>query len=126
MEKYAPIEIGDLRDYVKFANVIDVIDNNTGLSKKSYNYTLPDYACIKPLGTQAFYSDYNMESGITHTIYTRYRYDADTYSYIFHQMLMPDNTTQDRIFEIKRSTSYMEMRVYSRFDCTLLQKVPLI
>lgn len=115
-----PCTIGEMRDRVSFSNVSDVINPTTKRSEKVFAYESPEYACIRPVGTQLFFEGYDTESAVTHTVYTRWRADAETYQYIVHRILLPDaGEAQELIYEIVRSTDWNGFRVYTRCDVRL-------
>jgi hypothetical protein len=118
-----PVSIGQLRDFVAFAIVTDVINTITKRSVKTFTYDSAEYACVRPVGTQLFYENFNTEVGITHTIYTRYRSDAASYQYIVQKVILPDTGEwQELRYEIVRATNWNGMRIFSRFDCRLVAR----
>jgi hypothetical protein len=120
----APVTIGEMRDYVSFAVVTDVIDPISKRSVKNYAYTTNEYACIRPIGTQLFYNNFDTENLPTHTIFTRWRSDAATYEFIVQRLYLPDTQAeQELMFEIIRETDWNGIRVFTRFDCKLLSKL---
>ena len=122
--EYQPVTIGELRDRVVFAKSSNVIDPVTGRSEQTLSSTDPDYACIRPIGTQQFYDGYNTESEITHTVYVRYRSDAHMYDRILQTIILETDRPQTREYQIVRTTEYNGLRVFSRLDVKLLQKLP--
>jgi head-tail adaptor len=118
-----PVSVGSLRDFVQFATATDVIDPNTRKSVRQLVLSDPDYACIRPVGTEQFYQGFATGMEVTHTIYTRYRSDASAYTLIINQIILPDTgQLQELQYEIMRQTDWMGNRVWSRFDVKLLSK----
>jgi hypothetical protein len=115
-----PCSVADMRSLVQFCMAIDVIDPTTGKSVKQFTYTLPEYACIRNIGTQLFFQGYDTEMEFSHTIYVRYRSDAGAYTQIMEEVILPDTGQLQRLqYEIIRSTDWMGVRLFNRFDCRL-------
>jgi hypothetical protein len=118
-----PVTVGDLRDYVHFATATDVIDPVLNRSVRQLVLGSPDFAAIRPIGTEQFYQGFATGMEVSHTVYTRYRSDASTYTLIINQIILPDTgVLQELQYEIMRQTDWMGQRVWSRFDVKLLSK----
>lgn len=106
-----------------FANVTSVVDPETSVSKQDFAYTSPEWACIRPVGTQFFYGDFNTEVGMTHTIFVRWRPDAMSYDFLVEHVILPDMEEMQKIqYEILRATDWNGFRFYTKMDCRVQER----
>lgn len=110
-----------MNHWVAFAKVAAQAVN--GISQQIYTYEAPEYAYIKPTGTQFFFQGFNTESEITHTVFTHYRRNAHTYDYLVEYVILPgDEHVQERQYEIMRTTDFNGYQVYTRLDVKMLDE----